>query len=76
MGNDSGELGHNIMDHHFQVGASGTFDGFKNKTTYGRRANGVFIPRFRNLGGGTNQKDFLRGFNRVKNNEITSCIGK
>jgi len=24
----------------------------------------------------TLKKDFLRGFNRVKNNEITSCIGK
>ena len=51
MGNDSGELGHNIMDHHFQVGASGTFDGFKNKTTYGRKPAGFFIPRFRNIGG-------------------------
>src|SRR5699024_6317166 len=27
MGNGSGELGHNIMDHHFQVGAQGKFDG-------------------------------------------------
>ena len=35
MGNDSGELGHNLMDHHFQVGAGGTFEGFKNKKTYG-----------------------------------------
>ena len=31
MGNASGELGHNIMDHHFQVGAYGEFDGFKDK---------------------------------------------
>ncbi len=23
LGNDSGELGHNIMDHHFHVGAQG-----------------------------------------------------
>ena len=62
LGNDSGELGHNLMDHHFQVGASGRFDGFKNKTTYGRRPAGYYIPRFRNIGGKTNQKDFIRGY--------------
>ena len=62
MGNDSGELGHNIMDHHFQTGARGTFDGFKNKTTYGRKPAGFFIPRFRNIGGITNRKDFIRGY--------------
>ena len=32
MGNDSGELGHNLMDHHFQVGASGTFKVLKIKS--------------------------------------------
>ena len=62
MGNDSGELGHNLMDHHFQVGAYGTFEGFKNKTTYGRKPAGFFIPRFRNIGGNTNRKDFIRGY--------------
>lgn len=62
MGNDSGELGHNIMDHHFRVGASGTFDGFEDKYYKGRRPNGIYIPRFRNLGGATDQKDFLRGY--------------
>ena len=29
MGNDSGELGHNIMDHHFKAGAMGRFEGFE-----------------------------------------------
>ena len=62
MGNDSGELGHNLMDHHFQTGAYGTFEGFKNKTTYGRKPAGFFIPRFRNIGGITNRKDFIRGY--------------
>ena len=62
LGNDSGELGHNLMDHHFQVGASGKFSGFKNKTIYGRRPAGYYIPRFRNIGGTTNQKDFIRGY--------------
>lgn len=62
MGNDSGELGHNIMDHHFRVGASGKFDGFHDKYYIGRRPNGIYIPRFRNLGGNTDQDDFLRGY--------------
>lgn len=62
MGNASGELGHNIMDHHFQVGAYGEFDGFHDKYYTGRRPNGIYIPRFRNIGGDTDRKDFLRGY--------------
>ena len=62
MGNDSGELGHNLMDHHFKAGASGKFDGFKEKYYTGRRPTGVYIPKFRNIGGNTNQKDFIRGY--------------
>tara|TARA_B100000902_G_scaffold391950_1_gene443480 strand:- start:1996 stop:3687 length:1692 start_codon:yes stop_codon:yes gene_type:complete len=62
MGNDSGELGHNLMDHHFKAGASGKFDGFKDKYYTGRRPTGVYIPKFRNIGGNTNQNDFIRGY--------------
>ncbi|MDO5979527.1 GMC oxidoreductase [Flavivirga spongiicola] len=63
LGNDSGELGHNIMDHHLGAGASGKFDGFKDKYYKGRRPNGIYIPRFRNLGDKkTEKKDFLRGY--------------
>lgn len=62
LGNDSGELGHNIMDHHFHVGAQATAEGFENQIEKGRRANGVYIPRFRNLGGSTDTKDFIRGY--------------
>lgn len=62
LGNDSGELGHNIMDHHFQIGADGSFDGFHDKYYTGRRPNGIYIPRFQNIGGKTNTKDFLRGY--------------
>jgi choline dehydrogenase-like flavoprotein len=49
LGSSSGELGHNIMDHHFRVGATGEIDGFRDRYVYGRRANGFYIPRFRNL---------------------------
>ncbi|MUH37270.1 GMC family oxidoreductase [Zobellia amurskyensis] len=62
MGNDSDQLGRNIMDHHLGVGASGKFDGFDDKYYKGRRPNGVYIPRFRNIGGDTNRKDYKRGF--------------
>ena len=62
MGNDSGELGHNLMDHHFQVGAEGLMEGYEDKYYTGRRPNGIYVPRFRNIGGATNQKDFIRGY--------------
>lgn len=62
LGNDSGELGHNIMDHHFHVGASAKVDGFEDKYVKGRRPNGVYIPRFRNLGGNTEVDSFKRGY--------------
>ena len=62
LGNDSGELGHNIMDHHLSAGASAIAEGFDDKYLKGRRANGFYIPRFRNLGGDTDTKDFIRGY--------------
>ncbi|MCB9354748.1 MAG: GMC family oxidoreductase [Lewinellaceae bacterium] len=60
IGNGSGQLGHNLMDHHFRCGASGTVEGYEDKITYGRRANGIYIPRYRNLFG--DKRDYLRGF--------------
>ncbi|MEO1485454.1 MAG: GMC family oxidoreductase [Bacteroidota bacterium] len=62
LGNDSGELGHNIMDHHFLVGAQGKMDGFDDKYYKGRKPNGIYIPRFRNLGGASDMKEFKRGY--------------
>jgi choline dehydrogenase-like flavoprotein len=61
LGNDSGELGHNIMDHHFQVGARGKIDGYDDKYYKGRKPNGIYIPRFRNVGDNT-MKEFTRGY--------------
>lgn len=61
LGNESGALGKNLMDHHFQIGARGDFDGFEDEYFVGRRPNGIYVPRFRNLGGDTNQ-DYIRGF--------------
>jgi choline dehydrogenase-like flavoprotein len=62
LGNDSGELGHNVMDHHFKVGAKGTAIGYDDKYYKGRRPTGTYMPRFRNIGGDTNQKSFIRGY--------------
>ncbi len=60
LGSSSGELGHNIMDHHYLVGAMGTVEGYEDKYYFGRRANGFYIPRFANLFG--DKRDFLRGY--------------
>lgn len=60
FGNSSGHLGHNLMDHHFRCGAQGTAEGFDDKYYYGRRANGIYVPRFRNVG--NDKRDYLRGF--------------
>ena len=62
MGNESDQLGRNIMDHHLGVGASGKFDGFQDKYYKGRRPGGIYLPRFRNLGGTSNRKEYKRGF--------------
>lgn len=60
LGSSSGELGHNVMDHHFRVGASGVVEGYEDKYYYGRRPAGFYIPRFRNLG--DEKRNYLRGF--------------
>lgn len=63
MGNGSGQLGHNLMDHHFRVGAEGMHDGYKEYYYKGRRPGGIYVPRFRNLGDDLSRnKNYLRGF--------------
>ncbi|MBW8770783.1 MAG: GMC family oxidoreductase [Gemmatimonadetes bacterium] len=60
LGSSSGELGHNVIDHHFRAGASGRVEGFEDRYTYGRRPCGFYVPRFRNLG--AERRDYVRGF--------------
>ena len=60
LANSSGEVGHNLMDHTMGSGASATFDGWTDKRTFGRRPNGIYIPRFRNVK--SQHPDFLRGY--------------
>ena len=60
LGSSSGQLGHNLMDHHFRVGASGTWEGDLDKYYFGSRPTGFYIPRFRNWH--DDKRDYLRGF--------------
>ncbi|HET7249583.1 MAG TPA: GMC family oxidoreductase [Gemmatimonadales bacterium] len=62
LGSSSGELGHNLMDHHFRAGASGDIEepGLDAKYYFGRRPTGFYIPRYRNLFG--DKRPYLRGF--------------
>ena len=62
FGNSSGQVGHNLMDHHYGVGAHGKYDGFDEEYYYGRRPNGIYIPRFRNISEKTKRNDYVRGF--------------
>ncbi|MGB3548687.1 MAG: GMC family oxidoreductase [Saprospiraceae bacterium] len=63
LGNDSGELGHNLMDHHYGMGASAVMPGFEDKYFRGNKPTGGFyIPRFRNTDDPATKVNYLRGF--------------
>ncbi|MDP3852481.1 GMC oxidoreductase [Phenylobacterium sp.] len=63
FGNDSDQVGRNIMDHHLGVGAAADAPGYEAMYYSGRRPNGLYIPRFRNLGdAATKRSDYVRGF--------------
>src|SRR5262249_32275478 len=60
LANSSGQLGHNLMDHTMGGGASGRIPGNEDKNVYGRRPNGIYVPRFRNVK--SKNPNFLRGY--------------
>ena len=62
LGNSSGEVGHNLMDHFIGTGAEGDFDGLKDQYYSGRTPGSFYVPRFRNVNEATTQKEFLRGY--------------
>src|SRR5690606_31981142 len=62
LGNDSEQVGHNLMDHHSSAGAVGMFEGYEDKYYKGRRPCGFLIPRYRNLTS-KREVDFVRGYN-------------
>ena len=61
IGNDSGVLGHYLMDHNYRGRISGVYEGFTDKYYFGKRPTGTYLPRFRNIGK-DRQKDFVRGY--------------
>ncbi|MEX2234505.1 MAG: GMC family oxidoreductase [Cyclobacteriaceae bacterium] len=61
FGNDSGTLGHFLMDHNYRGRLGGSYDGFQDSYYFGRRPAGVYIPRYRNVGQDVQQK-FIRGY--------------
>ena len=62
LGNSSDQLGRNVMDHHLGAGASANSDDFSDRYYSGRRANGIYIPRFQNVDAKSKRSDYLRGF--------------
>ncbi|MTB52996.1 GMC oxidoreductase [Lewinella sp. W8] len=62
LGNDSGELGHNLMDHIMGGGAGGRVPGMEDQYYRGRKPNGIYFPRFRNVSPATRTDKFLRGY--------------
>ena len=62
LGNSSGQVGLNLMDHHSGAGASGEHEQFKDKYYAGRRPTGIYVPRFRNIKGQTDKQEFIRGY--------------
>jgi choline dehydrogenase-like flavoprotein len=60
LANSSSELGRNLMDHVNAGGATAFIPGNEDRLEVGRRPNGTYMPRFRNVKG--KQKDFLRGY--------------
>ncbi|MET4140713.1 GMC family oxidoreductase [Pedobacter sp. UYP1] len=62
FGNGSGQLGHNLMDHHSSAGAYGMHEAYTDQYYKGRRPCGFLIPRYRNLQD-DKSLDFKRGYN-------------
>jgi len=62
LGSTSDQLGHNVMDHHYNLGVYGEIDGFADIQEQGRRPCGFYVARFANIPGDAKQRDFIRGF--------------
>lgn len=62
LGNTSGQLGKNLMDHAMNSGTIGEFDGLNNKYYKGRSPGSIYIPRFQNINSETKNSNFIRGY--------------
>ncbi len=62
LGNGSGQIGHNLMDHFTGTGAGAQIEGMEDKYYFGRKPIGIYVPRFRNVSPADTRKDYIRGF--------------
>jgi choline dehydrogenase-like flavoprotein len=62
LGNSSGQIGHNLMDHFTGTGAEAEFHGMEDQYYFGRKPVGCYVPRYRNVSPETARKDYIRGF--------------
>jgi glucoside 3-dehydrogenase (cytochrome c) catalytic subunit len=60
LANSSGVLGRYLMDHVMGGGAVAEFAGWEDRTTSGRRPNGIYLVRFQNVK--SQHPNFLRGY--------------
>ena len=60
LGNDNGLLGKFVAFHNYRAGISGEYEGLSEFATEGKRPNGGYIPRFRNVH--KQETGFLRGY--------------
>ena len=60
LANSSGVLGHYLMDHHKNINAYGTLEGYEDRIYKGFRPAAVALPRFRNVE--QQEMDYLRGY--------------
>ncbi len=62
LGNESDQVGRNLMDHFTFSGAKAEHPGLKEKYYYGKRPSGIYVPRFQNTNPETMRKEFVRGY--------------
>jgi choline dehydrogenase-like flavoprotein len=60
LANSSGQVGKNLMDHIMGGGASCRIDAPMDRDSIGNRPNGIYVPRFRNVG--SSKSAFVRGY--------------
>ena len=60
LANSSDMVGRNIMDHMYQLLTIAVYPQGPDSFYFGRRPNGFYIPRYRNLNG--RESEFLRGY--------------
>jgi glucoside 3-dehydrogenase (cytochrome c) catalytic subunit len=82
LGNESDQVGRNLMDHHKGLSITASVEGFEDSYYYGGRPTNIYIPRFRNIKEKT--PDFIRGYQlggeatrgRQQNNETIGAAFK